>query len=282
MAGVTNKATGLSIRMAGNSIVLSAPSVVKLSLSPKSVAEFQKIGNDLLIKLHNGETIRIINFYKLHADKQTSDLVFEDEDGALWQGKQDEGLADFNFTEISSVDQLAGDTGGFGPVLLGMLGLGAGVALIAAAASSGGEDPLNGDRGGGTSPDPDPDPDVDSPPAPTAALANDTGMDGDRMTGDGTVMVSGLLEGASWQYSTDNGQTWQEGSGTSFELEEGNYAHGVIRVRQTDATGNASEHGLLGEVTVDTTPPVADVVLSDAEGDNIPTASGTTEPGSTV
>ncbi|QNQ43352.1 hypothetical protein IAR37_13325 [Brucella intermedia] len=34
--------------------------------------------------------------------------------------------------------------------------------------------------------------------------------------------------------------------------------------------------------TVDVTPPTTDVAITDPEGDNIPTASGTTEPGSTV
>jgi len=55
MVVVTNKATGSSSTVAGNNIVLSSPSVVKLSLSPRAIADYQKIGDDLVIRLHNGE-----------------------------------------------------------------------------------------------------------------------------------------------------------------------------------------------------------------------------------
>ena len=54
--------------------------------------------------------------------------------------------------------------------------------------------------------------------APGLALAKDTGTAGDGISGDGTVNVSGLEAGAAWQYSTDSGASWQNGSGTSFTL----------------------------------------------------------------
>ncbi|WP_131394615.1 Ig-like domain-containing protein, partial [Comamonas thiooxydans] len=51
----------------------------------------------------------------------------------------------------------------------------------------------------------------------------------------------------------------------------------------TDAAGNPSGPSASFGLTVDTTPPAAPVAtISDPNGDNIPTASGTTEPGSTV
>ncbi|MBQ0711322.1 Ig-like domain-containing protein, partial [Ochrobactrum sp. AP1BH01-1] len=105
---------------------------------------------------------------------------------------------------------------------------------------------------------------------------------GDGITNDGTVVVGGLEAGASWEYSTDGGATWQAGSGTSFELAPGIYADGDVQVRQTDAAGNTSPAGSLGPVTIDLTPPTTTVELTDPDGDNIPTASGVTEPGSTV
>ncbi|MDP4533729.1 Ig-like domain-containing protein, partial [Marinobacter salarius] len=55
--------------------------------------------------------------------------------------------------------------------------------------------------------------DTVAPNAPTLALANDTGTDGDGVTIDGTVTVGGLEPGATWSYSTDGGATWNEGAG---------------------------------------------------------------------
>nr|WP_278434485.1 BapA/Bap/LapF family large adhesin [Brucella anthropi] len=269
---VTDKVTGSSSTVAGNNIVLSAPSVVKLSLNPRSIADYRKVGEDLVIHLHNGETIRIVHFYAHYPNGDDNDLVLEDDDGKLWVGNHSEGLADFNFAEIQSVDQLVGGTsGGVSPILLGLLGLGAGAGFIAAASGSGDDDDDDG-----------PGVDRDPPAALFAALENDTGVADDGITGDGTVVVDGLEAGASWEYSTDGGITWHKGSGSSFELEQGIYADGDILVRQIDASGNIGPVTSVGPVTVDVTPPTTNVAITDPEGDNIPTASGTTEPGSTV
>ncbi|WP_435657089.1 BapA/Bap/LapF family large adhesin [Brucella pituitosa] len=272
MVVVTNKVTGSSSNVSGNNVVLSAPSVVKLSLSPRAIADYQKVGEDLIIHLHNGETIRIVHFYAHYPNGDDNDLVLEDDDGKLWVGNHSEGLADFNFAEIQSVDQLVGGTsGGVSPILLGLLGIGAGAGIIAAASSSGDDDDDDG-----------PGVDRDPPAALFAALENDTGIADDGITGDGTVVIDGLEAGASWEYSTDGGITWHKGSGSSFELEQGTYADGDILVRQIDASGNVGPVTSMGPVTVDVTPPTTNVAITDPEGDNIPTASGTTEPGSTV
>ncbi|WP_157803328.1 BapA/Bap/LapF family large adhesin [Brucella pituitosa] len=272
MVVVTNKVTGSSSNVSGNNVVLSAPSVVKLSLSPRAIADYQKVGEDLIIHLHNGETIRIVHFYAHYPNGDDNDLVLEDDDGKLWVGNHSEGLADFNFAEIQSVDQLVGGTsGGVSPILLGLLGIGAGAGIIAAASSSGDDDDDDG-----------PEVDRDPPAALFAALENDTGIADDGITGDGTVVIDGLEAGASWEYSTDGGITWHKGSGSSFELEQGTYADGDILVRQIDASGNVGPVTDTQTYTVDVTPPTTNVAITDPEGDNIPTASGTTEPGSTV
>src|SRR5690606_13008442 len=67
-------------------------------------------------------------------------------------------------------------------------------------------------------------------------------------------------EGATWEYSTDGGETWTEGEGDSFVLEEGEYED--VQVRQTDAAGNASEATSLGPVTVDVTIDAVDDVAT--------------------
>src|SRR5690554_1304270 len=111
-----------------------------------------------------------------------------------------------------------------------------------------------------------------APDAPTLELANDTG-DVDGVTSDGTVNVGGLEENATWEYSTDGGDSWTEGTGTSFVLPEGDYAEGDVLARQTDAAGNTSDNGELGAVSVDTTSPGGEdgtdaPVLAIAEADN--------------
>src|SRR5690606_4074670 len=96
--------------------------------------------------------------------------------------------------------------------------------------------------------------DITPPAAPTAVLANDTGIT-DGITSDATVNVSGLESDATWEYSVDGGASWTSGTGSSFELPAGSYANGEILVRQTDAAGNTSPVGSLGAVTIDSTTP---------------------------
>src|SRR5690554_4576919 len=114
--------------------------------------------------------------------------------------------------------------------------------------------------------------DTVAPDAPTLELANDTG-DVDGVTSDGTVNVGGLEENATWEYSTDGGASWTEGTGDSFVLPEGDYEESDVLARQTDEAGNTSGNGELGAVTVDTTSPGGDdgtdaPVLAIADADN--------------
>ena len=74
----------------------------------------------------------------------------------------------------------------------------------------------------------------------------------DGITSAGGVAVSGLEEGATWEFSTDGGTTWAAGTGTSIALAAGTYAAGTVQVRQTDAAGNLGTAASLGAVTVDT------------------------------
>jgi hypothetical protein len=101
--------------------------------------------------------------------------------------------------------------------------------------------------------------DTTLPAAPTLALANDTGSsNADGITNVGTVNVSGIEPNASWQYSTNSGSSWTNGSGSSFALAAGTYAIGVVRVRQTDVAGNTGTAGSnAAAINVDTTLPAA-------------------------
>ncbi|MEI6762113.1 MAG: Ig-like domain-containing protein, partial [Betaproteobacteria bacterium] len=105
--------------------------------------------------------------------------------------------------------------------------------------------------------------------APTAAalvLQSDTGSSAnDGITNIGTVNVSGLEAGATWQYSTNGGGTWDTGSGSNFVLGAGNYAAGAVQVRQTDKAGNlesATPASIASAITVDQAGPTATVQVS--------------------
>ena len=68
---------------------------------------------------------------------------------------------------------------------------------------------------------------------PTLHLEEDTGVPGDGITANGTMLVSGLESGAAWEYSINQGTSWTAGSGASFILADGTYPAGYIRVRQS-------------------------------------------------
>ena len=109
--------------------------------------------------------------------------------------------------------------------------------------------------------------DLTGPAAATLALASDTGSGAaDGITKDGGVAVSGLEEGATWEFSTDGGTTWAAGTGTSIALAAGTYAAGTVQVRQTDAAGNLGTAASLGAVTVDTSAAAPTLALASDTG----------------
>ena len=172
-------------------------------------------------------------------------------------------------------------SGGGGGSLLYVVG---GLAVVGAGVALAG--------GSGSSPAPEAPKDTTAPTAPTVSLPTDTGSSStDRITSNGRIDVGGLETGATWEYSTNGGTSWQSGSGTNFTLSAGTYADGSVLVRQKDAAGNVSATGKpAGAVTVDTTAPSA-AVIAQVAGDGIVSAaekaagvtlSGTGEAGSSV
>ena len=96
----------------------------------------------------------------------------------------------------------------------------------------------------------------------TLALASDTGSSStDGITKVGTVNVTRVEAGASWQYSVNAGRTWTAGSGTSFTLPAGSYAASAVQAQQTDVAGNLGLAGkIAGAVVVDAVAPTATLV----------------------
>ena len=85
---------------------------------------------------------------------------------------------------------------------------------------------------------------------PEVALATDTGIVGDNITSDGGLSLSGVEAGATVEYSTDDGKTWQ----TDFTPVEG---LNQVQIRQSDAAGNASESNSF-DFTLDTSADTDD------------------------
>ncbi|MFO1059519.1 MAG: Ig-like domain-containing protein [Dongiaceae bacterium] len=140
---------------------------------------------------------------------------------------------------------------------------------------------------------------VDSvaPAAPTvAAFADDTGIAGDGLTGDSTLVLSGAAEAGSTVSVLDHGTllgTALADAGGAWSFATGTLADGDhgFAARATDAAGNQGGASATLTVTVDTTmgPPSIDRFGGDSgiPGDHItndttPTLSGTAKAGSTV
>lgn len=86
-------------------------------------------------------------------------------------------------------------------------------------------------------------------------LEQDTGQDpGDGITHNGTILVSGLVSGATWEYSLDHGATWQAGSGAALILTADGTYEVIARQAVNGMTGAPSA---VLAFTLDKTPPVA-------------------------
>ena len=113
--------------------------------------------------------------------------------------------------------------------------------------------------------------------APTLGLATDSGSSSsDKITNVGTVNVTGLESGATWQYSLDSGTTWQSGTGSSFTL-SGDGSKNVI-VRQTDVAGNQSANSATFSFTLDTAAPSTTAAVTSIT-DNVGIVQGTVTSG---
>ncbi|UFH51527.1 BapA/Bap/LapF family prefix-like domain-containing protein [Pseudomonas sp. KNUC1026] len=65
-----------------------------------------------MVTLKSGEQTTLGNFFATNPQGVGSDIVFEGEDGALWQGAYDaEAFNGLTFTQISSIDELIAGAG---------------------------------------------------------------------------------------------------------------------------------------------------------------------------
>src|SRR5690606_3727329 len=101
MAIVISSKDGGNVQEAAlGNISLDAPSIVKMQIGPEQVAGLERSGNNLLIRLLNGETLVIANFFVLDGEGARSELILEDTDGVQWWAQHDASGSAFNFVEI--------------------------------------------------------------------------------------------------------------------------------------------------------------------------------------
>ncbi|EGT5688051.1 BapA prefix-like domain-containing protein, partial [Cronobacter dublinensis subsp. dublinensis] len=60
---------------------LSQTSIVRINASPETVNFYERQGNDLIVHMKDGTTVRYQNFFQLDAEGQHSELIFEDDNG---------------------------------------------------------------------------------------------------------------------------------------------------------------------------------------------------------
>ncbi|EOI5730279.1 Ig-like domain-containing protein [Cronobacter malonaticus] len=143
---------------------LSQTSIVRINASPETVNFYERQGNDLIVHMKDGTTVRYQNFFHLDAEGHHSELIFEDDKGvhhALFPFASEAGPAVAETITPTLADTTLGAlTGAEGLTTLQALGgiaaIG-GIAGVAIAASNsggggGGNDDNNnggGDNGGG-------------------------------------------------------------------------------------------------------------------------------------
>lgn len=99
------------------------------------------------------------------------------------------------------------------------------------------------------------------------ALQEDTGIrNDDWVTQNRTLIVTGIESQATWEYSLNHGESWTNGSGNSFSLQDNySYAAEQVQVRQTDLAGNVSTVVKAPAIKVDTTKPATLTVTMESD-----------------
>ncbi|QXT35501.1 BapA prefix-like domain-containing protein [Sphingomonas sanguinis] len=258
------KATGTTTTTSANVIELNAPSVVRLNLDRSQVAAMTREGNDLVIRLTDGQTIRIDHFYDQQQGK-ASDLVLREDQGSQWLANPS-ASGSGRFKAITDLDDLLGAAGaqeGGGssfilPAILGVAGVGG---LVAAVSGGGGN---GGNQNGPTA-------DTQPPATPTASFtANGASVRG---TGEAGATIR-VTDGAGNVIGT--GTVAADGTFT-IPVNPPQTNGQPVTVVQSDAAGNVSPPATTA--APDITPPATPTATITGDGRTI---SGTGEPGATV
>ncbi|EGN1030608.1 BapA prefix-like domain-containing protein [Salmonella enterica] len=179
LLAVVSKLTGVSTTVESSAVTLNAPSIVKLSVAREEISQLTRINQDLVVRLHSGETITIKNFYVTN-DLGASQLVLAENDGTLWWVENPQ--AGLHFEQIADINELLVTSGASheagGAVWPWVLAGAVAAGGIAAIASSGGGDSHHHSDGDNPPPDntnPDGNPPDNSNPGGSTPNGNTPG-----------------------------------------------------------------------------------------------------------
>ncbi|MDQ0007805.1 hypothetical protein J2W28_006984, partial [Variovorax boronicumulans] len=243
-----------------NVVASGGPGNFMISENQAGVSNYARGGNDLIVELKDGRTVRIQGFFSTEAG--VSNLVFVQDDGR-WLVRFDQALsgADGVVDSLVTYEPLTDDAS---LVLMGILG--AAAAGLGIAAVSGG-----GGGGGFSVPGPAFSLPVDTiaPSVPTVNPTSGRTLSGTAEPGS-TIGIDTNGDGIpDVKVPVDAGGKWTHTPTTP--LPEGT----VVTITATDPAGNISPPTT---TTVDTTAPSVPTV----NPSNGTTLSGTAEPGSTI
>jgi VCBS repeat-containing protein len=245
-------------------VELNTPSIVRLNLDRSQVAAMERDGDDLILRLTDGSTLRIDHFYQ-QQQGVISDLVLRDDQGAQWLAHPAATGAG-RFTTLGNLDELLGAGAGVEgasssfilPAVLGVAGVGG----LVAAVSGGG-------NGGNRTPEPTVDTQAPGRPAAsfstTGSSVSGTGEPGAIVRvvdAAGNVIGTGTV-GADGSFSVPVNPPQTNGQ--------------PVTITQSDPAGNVSPG--LSVSAPDMTPPTAPIATLDGQGTTI---TGSGEVGATV
>jgi ribosomal 50S subunit-recycling heat shock protein len=300
----TNGSVISQVSGASQTVNLNQLSIVRVHATRAAVVSYERAGNDLILHMQDGSTVRYHSFFDTDGKGHHSELIFDDGVNPIEHATfVDTGVAPGTavavvpgYETVPDVGALLLDGSNFDPAILGavlgVVALGAGIAIAASNSGGGG----GGSSNNGGEP---------SQPGGTPTLTLAT-FAGDNVLNKAEVGSSQVFSGTTTNVTagqtltlTLNGKTYTtttaaDGSwsitlpaGDLQGLADGTY---VANVSVTGADGSTITKGVT--LGVDTTAPGAatDVTLvNDANqpitgstNDNTPTLSGKAEPGSTV
>ncbi|KAA8730411.1 Ig-like domain-containing protein [Ewingella americana] len=306
----TNGSVISQVSGASQTVNLNQLSIVRVHATRAAVLSYERAGNDLILHMQDGSTVRYHSFFNTDSKGHHSELIFDDGVHPIEHATfVDTGVAPGSavavvpgYETVPDVGALLLDGSNFDPAilgaLLGVVALGAGIAI--AASNSGGGGGGSSNNGGEPGQPGQPGGSDKTPTLTLATFAGDNVLNkaevGDSQVFSGTTTnvtagqtVTLTLNGKTYTTTTAADGSWSITlpAGDLQGLADGTY---VANVSVTGTDGQTITKGVT--IGVDTTAPGAatDVTLvNDANqpitgptNDNSPTLSGKAEPGSTV
>uniref|UniRef100_UPI0011BA54FB Ig-like domain-containing protein n=1 Tax=Salmonella enterica TaxID=28901 RepID=UPI0011BA54FB len=316
LLAVVSKLTGVSTTVESSAVTLNAPSIVKLSVAREEISQLTRINQDLVVRLHSGETITIKNFYVTN-DLGASQLVLAENDGSLWWVENPQ--AGLHFEQIADINELLVTSGASheagGAVWPWVLAGAVAAGGIAAIASSGGGDSHHHSDGDNPPPDntnPDGNPPDNSNPGGSTPNGNTPGssnpVDTTPPLAPGELLISADGKTVSGQAEAGSTITIKDPSGNvvgegkadsdgkfSIDLTAPQISGEQLTVTATDDAGNTGPSATIDapNIPLPDTPAITAAIddaapltgtLSNNQftNDNTPTLEGTGSAGTVI